>query len=435
MRDRSGAAVESGTSAMALALRTKRWLGVSAVLLALAGTSIIVAARGAGTGKNVKATGSTIQVRSLKGFTEVGILDGAAYRIDVPADWNHKLVIYYHGYAQHLGSFHPRDPLPREQAPLLNRHFAIAQSAYSQPGWALPQAFPETEALRQYFVQKIGQPLETYVAGRSMGGALVMVTLELNPRPYRGGLDLCGAVGPSSEEFDRRFGQRAAFDAFFPGLMPPLVPAPAHYEANRAERERIAAALRRNPQGAAAMRTLVGLHNDAELASDMAYFTFVIAEMQRRAGANPFGNDHLIYDSLPSRSAANFLNKHVRRYSADARARAYLLRHYTPSGRLGRPMLAIHTAYDPVVPVSQLAGYARRVEAAGFSSNLVQQYAPREGHCNLTPDQVGLAFDELVRWTHGGSRPLPGLLQEPERGPALRQETLNAAPPPRVLPR
>jgi hypothetical protein len=258
-----------------------------------------------------------------------------------------------------------------------------------------------------------------------MGGALVMVTIELNPKPYIGGLDLCGAVGPTSEEFDRRFAQRAAFDVYFPGLMPPLLAIPADFEANRAERARIGAALRDNPQGAASMRSLLGLHTDAELASDIAYFTFVIGDMQRRAGGNPFDNRNTIYSGTNSSNSMSdyALNDKVQRYAAQPQARAYLLRHYTPTGHLGRPMLALHTIYDPVVPVSQLAVYAHQVQSAGFGSNLVQQYVHREGHCNLTPDEVGLAFDELVQWTHGSPRPATGL--EIERPVPLREQALR----------
>ena len=36
-------------------------------------------------------------LQSPAGITEVGLLDGAAYRIDVPAHWNHSLVVFYHG--------------------------------------------------------------------------------------------------------------------------------------------------------------------------------------------------------------------------------------------------------------------------------------------------------------------------------------------------
>jgi pimeloyl-ACP methyl ester carboxylesterase len=355
------------------------------------------------------------------------MLNGASYRIDVPNDWNHKLVVYYHGYAQQPVTFHIAQRLTGHQQPLFERHYAVVQSAYSQTGWALPQAYPETEALRQYFGKRFGTPGETYVVGSSMGGALVMVTLELNPKPYIGGLDLCGAVGPTSESFDRRFAMRAAFDYYFPGLMPPLLNIPADFEANRAERDRIGTALRENPQGAAAMRSLMGVHTDAEVASDIAYFTFVIGDMQRRSGGNPFDNRNTIYSGTNATSSFGDyeLNDKVRRYDAQALPRAYLLRHYTPTGRLGRPMLALHTIYDPVVPVSQLALYSREVEAAGFSRNLIQQYIHRDGHCTIRQDEVGEAFDELVAWTHGGSRPIAGQMKELRPMPGFREQALQ----------
>jgi hypothetical protein len=368
------------------------------------------------------------QLRSSAGLTEVGALNGAPYRIDIPNDWNHSLILYYHGYAQRPVSFHIDKPLKGATALFLDRHYAIAESAYSQTGWALQQAYPETEALRRYFINRFGQPRETYVAGGSMGGALVMITLELDPRPYTGGLDLCGSVGAATDEFDRRFALRAAFDTFFPGLMPPLVPVPAGFQADRAERERIFAALKQNPQGAAAMRSLADLHNDTELAWDMAYFTYVLGDIQRRAGGNPFDNRNMIYSGTSDTSSAGDyeLNDKVRRYAAQPAARLYLMHHYTPTGRLGRPMLALHTVYDPVVPVAQLARYSHEVQTAGFGQNLVQQYVHRDGHCNLTPDEVGDAFDELVAWTHAGVRPAPGILKDSHEGsPFTREQTLR----------
>lgn len=353
------------------------------------------------------------------------MLDSAPYRIDIPADWNHGLVIYYHGYAQHPVTFHIDKPVRSHVAPLLARHYAVAESAYSQTGWALKQAYPETDALRRYFTRHFGAPRETYVAGESMGGLLTMITLEVNPKPYLGGLDLCGSVGSSTAEFDHRFALRAAMDVYFPGLMPPLVPVPASFQANQAERDRIAAALRAHPGAAAAMRNLAGLHTDAELAADMAYFTYAIGDIQRRAGGNPFDNSNVIYSGTSDISDAGDyeLNDQVRRYVAEPGARQYLQRHYTPTGHLGRPMLALHTVYDPVVPVAQLAVYSHLVQAAGFGANLVQQYVHRDGHCKFTPQEIGTAFDELITWTHSGARPAPGLLRS--RTAPLHEQTLN----------
>ncbi len=353
-------------------------------------------------------------LKTAAGSTEVGVLAGAEYRIDVPRDWNGSLVLYFHGYAEHGATFHIAEHLHPDLETLTERHYAVAQSAYSEGGWALQQAYPESEILRHYFDHAYGHPKETYAVGGSMGGALVMITLELNPKPFMGGLDLCGAVGPTFVSFDRRFALRAAFDVYFPGVMGALVPVPADYDDTATVRERVANALRANPTNAALLRNLMGLHTDANVARDIAYFTFVIADLQRRAGGNPFDNRNWIYTGTsPTASATDAeLNDSVRRYVSDKKARDYLVHHYTPTGRLGKPMLAIHTIYDPLIPPGLLTLYNEMVESAGAGDRLVQQYVPHDGHCSITPDEIGRSFDELVSWTHGGPRPVPGLLHE-----------------------
>ena len=352
-------------------------------------------------------------VQSSAGTTEVGVLGAAEYRIDRPPEWNGALVVWYHGYAEHGVTFHITQRLGPDLQNFLDRHYAIAQSAYSEPGWALQQAYPETEALRHYFDRKYGRPREIYVVGGSMGGALVMITLELNPRPFAGGLDLCGAVGPTFVSFDRRFAMRAAFDHYFPGVMGPLNPVPADYDDTRAVRDRVEGALKANTVSAGLLRELMELHTDQQVARDIAYFTFVIADMQRRANGNPFDNRNWIYSGASGASSAadEELNVGVRRYAASPKSRDYLVHHYTPTGRLGRPMLAVHTIFDPYIPPSLLTLYNEMVESAGQADHLVQQYVPRDGHCAITPAEVGKAFDELVAWTHGGPRPAPGLLR------------------------
>lgn len=356
-----------------------------------------------------------IQVlQSPSGLTEVGYVDGAAYRIDIPTNWNHSLVVFYHGYALKPASFHIAERLTGQQEPFFDRHYAVVQSAYSQTGWALQQAYPETESLRRYFIKKYGQPRDTFVAGSSMGGELVAITLELNPKPYAGGLDLCGSVGPTSQSFGRRFAMRAAFDYYFPDVMRSLDPVPPDYEDTLADRDKVLAALRSNPESATLMRNLTGLHSDVDLAHDIAYWTFVIEDMQRRGGGNPFDNRNYVYSGTsPTSSSSDFeLNDKVKRYAAVPQARAYLMRHYTPNGHLGRPMLALHTVYDPIVQIPQLASYDRVVQAAGAEENFVQQIVDREGHCNFTQNQIGDAFDEMVHWAHGGKRPNPGALKQ-----------------------
>jgi pimeloyl-ACP methyl ester carboxylesterase len=363
--------------------------------------------------KGAKADPAPEVVSSARGTTEVGTQGGVAYRIDVPSAWNHSLVMFFHGYSERPTTFKAAGGLNEVTGPIFERGFAVAQSAYSQPGWALAEGVPESEALRQYFVRKYGKATETIAAGVSMGGALVMETMERNPKPYAGALDLCGAVGPSYEEFQRRFAWRAAFDVYFPGLMPPLIPAPLDYQETDALKAKIAAALRAKPEAATEMRNLTGLHTDADLVRGMSYFTYFLMDMQRRSGGNPFDNRSYLYTGTnPANSASDAaLNDGVKRYAADEAARRYLVAHYTPTGRLTRPMLAVHTMYDPLIPGTTLALYAHEVEEAGFGENFVQQYVRRDGHCAFTLQQVGQSFDELLAWIHAGKRPMPGPLR------------------------
>lgn len=361
-------------------------------------------------------------LRAQAPATELGSLADVPYRIDIPANWNHSLVVYYHGYSEKPFVYAP-GPINAAIKPFLDKGFAIIQSGYSQTGWALEQAFPETEDLRNFFIAHHGQPRETFVSGHSMGGALTMMTIEQRPDVYAGALALCGRLGSMDVASQQRFSWRAAFDFYFPGLMPPLVPTPPDYVETPELRAKVAAALQSNPAAAAAMRNLTGLRTDAALTHMMVYATYVIGDLQRKSGGNPFDNRDLIYsgtagvdpiggDSTPVTSASdNALNDGVRRYAADPYALQYLLRNYTPTGKLLRPMLALHTTYDPIIPVATVTTYAEQIEAAGFGDHFVQQYVRHDGHCAMTPEETGRAFDELLDWVHNGRQPTPGLLK------------------------
>ncbi len=397
----------------------------------LAAALLLCAAPWANAGATASAPSQRKVLHTPAGTTEVGVLNGTAYRIDVPAVWNRGLVVFYHGYARQPVTFHIASPLASKQAPFFQRHEAVIQSAYSRTGWALQQGFPETEALRRYFVRRYGQPRASYAVGRSMGGQLVAITLELNPKPYAGGLDLCGSVGPSYVTFNHRFAMRAAFDYYFPDLLPPLAPASTGYEDTLADRSRLLSALQENPSGALAMRNLTGLHSDDDLAQDVAYWTFDIQDLEQRAGGNPFDNRNFIYAGAhPANPAKDFeLNVGVRRYASSPHALVYLVRHYTPNGRLGRPMLALHTIYDPIVSMSQLELYQDEVQAVGAGQYLVQQVVNRQGHCNFTEEEVGDAFDQMVRWAAGGARPTPGAVKSGAVKPdAAIEETMLHRP-------
>jgi pimeloyl-ACP methyl ester carboxylesterase len=345
------------------------------------------------------------------GTVEVGWIANAPYRIDVPTNWNHSLIVFYHGYSETPYLYKINRPINDQASPMLQRGFAVIESGYSQVGWALEQAVPETDALRTYFISKYGKPTETYVTGGSMGGALTMVTIEQRPDIYTAALALCARLGPTDIPSQQRFAFRAAFDFYFPGIMPPLVPTPPDYVETKELRTKVAAALAANPTNAAYMRNLMHLHNDADVTRMIVYITYVISDFQKRSGGNPFDNRDLIYSgtSLDSTTSDYALNRGVKRYAADPMARQYLIRYYTSTGKLLRPMIELHTTYDQLIPVAGIAIYSEQVAAAGFSNNFVQQYVEREGHCTMSSAEIGRSFDQLLTWVHTGKRPDSGL--------------------------
>jgi pimeloyl-ACP methyl ester carboxylesterase len=335
------------------------------------------------------------------------MLQGASYRMDVPARWNHKLVVYFHGYTDRPVVFGKGDALSPMFDPLLERGYAVIQSGYSQGGWAVQQAFADTDRLRDHFVAEHGAPTQSIVMGMSMGGTLTALTIETRPQVYAGALSMCGAIEPSDRLMARDFALRAAFDYYFPGLLGELVPVPADYRGDDRTTAKIAAALGSNPKAREALLRWYGAADENNLAPVIASIGDEMRELQQRAHGNPVGNVNLVYTGSGDDAA---LNDGVHRYRADPKAAGYLARWYTPTGKLLKPMLELHDTGDPLVPASSTYEYALAAQRAGHGDNFVQQYVAHEGHCVFTPQQVGIAFGELVDWIGHGRRPQPGRL-------------------------
>ena len=342
--------------------------------------------------------------------TEFGKLQGAEYRIDIPANWNHGLIVYCHGYDPHTGGvgYDEKKPLPPELAVFVKDGYALAQSGYSAGGWALEQAIPDIEALRKYFVEKYGQPKETFLTGHSLGGLLTVAILETNPQPYDAGLDLCGVVGNATTVLTHAFNGRVLFDYYFPGALPSPPKVPHDYQLTEQLSKAVFDRLKAKPQAAATVRKLMGIHDDKDLASVIVFGTYVLKDIEGRAGGNPFDNRNTIYTGTTDDNA---LNDGVKRYAPDPGALAYLQRYQTLTGHLTRPVLAIHTTYDPLVSSAYPNEYSLLAREAGAGDLFVQQYVKHDGHCHITAEETEKGFQELRRWKDTHQAPKAGWLQ------------------------
>ena len=339
--------------------------------------------------------------------TEIGQLNQAKFRIDIPDNWNHGLVMYCHGYNPEPEAFKDK-PLDPSLAMFLRAGYAVAQSGYSTGGWAIEQAVVDTEVLRQYFAEKYGKPSETYVSGDSMGGLLTVLMIEKYPDAYDAGLALCGVIGAAPKFMQQAFDDRVVFDYYFPGLLPSPAKVPPSYEMSEKLTTKILRALNAKPLASAAVRAYSDVRSNHELADGIVFLTYILKDLEQRSGGNPFDNRNTIYTRLP---ASDAVNDHIARYEADPGALAYLQQFYTPSGHLTRPVLAIHTSYDPLVSPAIPSDYFLVAREAGAGQFFVQQYVKHNGHCNIKPAEVDRGFTELVAWKKNGKAPKAGWLR------------------------
>jgi pimeloyl-ACP methyl ester carboxylesterase len=342
---------------------------------------------------------------------ETGTLAGASYRIDMPANWNGVLLVYYHGYETSLTVF-DKDKRNDMGAGLASMGFAVAQSGYSVTGWAVKEALAETEALRLHTIERYGKPKETYVIGGSMGGLLAAATMESHPERYDGALPMCGALMPSTALLERSGAMRAAFDYYYPGLLPGPVNIPASFAFDKDVIVKVLTALPGNPTGMAELMALGQAKKVEDVASGVVFTTFILRDIEQKTGGSVIDNHNYIYAGGPDDNA---LNDGVKRYTASPATIDFLRKWYTLSGVLTKPTLAVHTTYDPLIPAESVSVYADLVERMGSGGNFVQQYVKADGHCNFSGPDTVAALNELIQWKREGKKPEGGLVPVPKQ--------------------
>jgi hypothetical protein len=144
-----------------------------------------------------------------------GVLNGAAYEILLPEEWNGTLVLYSHGYrsAQPVPpNFEPVSTQP-EPAPgwasgntqvgqaLLDQGFALAGSAFASNGWAVADGVTAGADLIDFFTEEIAEPQRVLAWGDSLGGLITAVLAQQNPN-IDGALPMCGALAGANPNLD-----------------------------------------------------------------------------------------------------------------------------------------------------------------------------------------------------------------------------------------
>lgn len=333
-------------------------------------------------------------------LTDEGEIGGAAYRIDIPENWNGGLVMFAHGY-RIAGRNSPFNLGLVKIAGELG--FAMAQSEYTRQGWAAREGLLDTEALRRFFVDQYGETYPTIIAGQSQGAAITYATIERFPEVYDGALPLCGA-GTSALDFfkNRVFDMRVLFDYYFPGLPGSAVEFPE----GESEMQQIGIAIGKlvaeNPEKADRFAKMVNLSSAQAIPGTLAFWTEILREMQERTGGSAFSNRDTIYSGSDDDVT---LNREIARYDADPEAVEYLREWVTITGKISDPVLALHTMVDDLIPPPIANAYADKALAAGNADLYVQHYVDNVGHCNFKPAEYKAALEDLIAWIETGEQP------------------------------
>lgn len=393
----------------------------------------------------------------------------AQYQIEFPANWNHTLVLYSHGYNSFTVPLPPQDAGdPVTGAYLLGQGYALAGSAYARAGWSLEQAFQDQMALVDLFGNTFGKPKRTIAWGHSLGGMITAGLVQLFPNRFTAALPMCGVVAGGIGVWNQGLDSEFAFQTL---VAPGAFKIYGFSGFADAQNNLVAAtgallAAQATPQGrartalSAALADVPGWIDPAspepaakdyltQEANQVAWntsidflFAFIgRAELEARAGGNYSWNTGVDYRAQLSHStdraevealykaAGLSLNKDLDtlndapRISAKESAVDYVSKFITYNGDLDIPVLTMHTTGDGLVAVTNENAYASVVKSAGDSSMLRQVYVHRAGHCTFTPAETISAFQSLIHRINtghwGSTAPAPMNAQAASLGPGF----------------
>lgn len=384
---------------------------------------------GAGGSASFKAlTGSAVETDRW-----TGTLNGAGYRIEVPKNWNGKLVMYAHGYVGAVPQLAITTPSIRRH--LIENGYAWAASSYSKNYYDVRAGVEDTNALALNFVRIAAEkgrtltaPAKTYIMGHSMGGHITGAAIEdetwataSNKVRYDGAVPMCGVMG-DTELFDyfaayQLAAQALAGQASFPSarfgeiattvrsaLFTTFSTVPTAQGAKLAE-------VVKNLTGGERPVFAQGFGNTA--LQNVVWGTFgsdgTVNGILNKSTLDTTRFTYQLDNNAALSAEETTLNGQIQDLTAatDAnRQRTDGLR-WIPkvNGQFRIPVVSIHTLGDMYVPFSMQQIYRRRADAAGSGGWLVQRAIRAPSHCDFTVQEQVDAFSAMVAWAENGVKP------------------------------
>lgn len=392
-----------------------------------------------------------------------GVIDGAAYEIVLPDEWNGTLLLYSHGYRNTQPvppDFAPIDTAP-EPAPgwaggdralgqaLLAQGYALAGSAFAANGWAVPEGVAANAALLEWFRTNVAEPDRVIAWGDSLGGLISTMWAQENPA-IDGVLAMCAPLAGVVANMDLAYlAAERLRDDIWPGL--PITGFASYDEALAGA---IAAAQvvtqladvpidpRLTDLTGGAADTPGGLSLDGldlplldvpPIEPNPQYVLTLAEELGAPAatrqfdGATPQSQLAVATESLVTAVTFGTLIRYdlAERTGGevgdprDAAARSAASDLGQPTGAIAQPTIALHTIDDPVTIAANVGVFSERVAALGNSDEFQAWFtAPPEvfpadpgapygaGHCNFDDDVRVQAVDRLTDWLDTGKAPI-----------------------------
>lgn len=371
-----------------------------------------------------------------------GSIDGAPYRIVVPANWNGTLLVYGHGYrdkADHPGEVDNRNadvaPNAALALALLAQGYALSGSAYKDNGWAVEEGIQDMKNVSTYFRDNITKPDRTIIWAFSMGTVIGFESMERFGGIYDGALCGCAVGAGATQAWDSSADLALAYDTVFgmPGswgsfgdvrddvdfeteVQPKLISEvtnPANFP--KFEFLRLVA----GTPGRGIVPPAPPAFYPGWLFTDMFFTLEARSELERRAGGpivqnldrdynlTPAEKAYLMALGIPSAVIDGWLlaMNEQRIVSAPPYSRNYVEHNANYSGKIKHPVLTMHTVIDPLVTVSNEFEYAETVNNAGRADLLFQTYTNGNGHCAFSGPQLLTAVDAINKWVKDGTIP------------------------------
>ncbi len=400
------------------------------------------------------ATGDAVDVATTQRFAgKLAAYDNntaspfAAYRVEVPANWNGELVMYAHGYAGEGAVLGGTTSSIRRH--LVQNGYAWAASGYSKNSYDVRAGLEDTNKLALAFTTITGKaaPTRTYIIGHSMGGHIAGAALEeealataVNRVRYAGALPMCGVMG--DVELFNIFAAEGLAALNLSGVGAAL---PASLTARQRYQSMLPVDVNPNSTRLPSHNALFNnFPNTGFTPKSGAGVQYASVLKNLTGGSRPIFDIGLSYGgSYVAGAYGNFgvdgtLTGLLTRYGLDTRAITYSIdgdaaataalnaaprvaaeadnnrlrrdgARWVPllNGKPYAPIVTLHTLGDLFVPFSMQQIYRKRVDAAGpaRADRVVQRAIRGATHCDFTNAEMQAGFDDMVKWVKQGTKP------------------------------